>query len=193
MENQKFRKSVDEIALEPRFDAERIAARIAEVAAEIDRERRDQPLVLISVLKGASFFLADLARRISSPVRCEYISVRRVEGSDEILQIDFSTAFPVEGLSVLLLKDVVNTGVIETYLSDQLRGGGATAVRLAAIVDKPSERTTGIVVDFPLFAADRGTFAGYGMEYRGRFGNLPYVAEIPGPPLRAPSPEALPQ
>jgi hypoxanthine phosphoribosyltransferase len=184
---------VDEIALEPRFDAERIAARIAEVAAEIDRERRDEPLVLISVLKGASFFLADLARRISSPVRCEYISVRRVEGSDEILQIDFSTAFPVEGLSVLLLKDVVNTGVIETYLSDQLRGGGASSVRLAAIVDKPSERTTGIVVDFPLFAADRGTFAGYGMEYRGRFGNLPYVAEIPGPPLRAPSPEALPQ
>jgi hypoxanthine phosphoribosyltransferase len=192
MENQ-TPNPVDEIALEPHFDAERIAARIAEVAAEIDRERRDGPLVLISVLKGASFFLADLARRISSPVRCEYISVRRVEGSDEILQIDFSTAFPVEGLPVLLLKDVVNTGVIETYLSDQLRVGGATAVRLAAIVDKPSERTTGIVVDFPLFAADRGTFAGYGMEYRGRFGNLPYVAEIPGPPLRAPSPEALPQ
>lgn len=69
--------SVDPSRLEPRWEAERIAGRIAEIAAAIDKERRDAPLVLIGILKGASFFLADLARRVSSPVGCEYINVRR--------------------------------------------------------------------------------------------------------------------
>jgi hypoxanthine phosphoribosyltransferase len=79
----------------------------------------------------------------------------------------------------VLLKDVVNTGVIETYLSDQLRGGGAESVRIAAIVDKPHERKTDLAVDYALFTSEGGTFVGYGMEHRGRWGNLPYVGEIP--------------
>lgn len=172
--------TVDPSRLEPRWEAERIAARIAEIAAAIDEERRDVPLVLIGILKGASFFLADLARRVSSPVGCEYINVRREGGSDEILQIDFFTGFSVAGRSLLLLKDVVNTGVIETYLIEQLRAEGAAEVRLAAIVDKRAERTTAIRADFALFTAERGVFAGYGMEYGGHFGNLPYVAEVAG-------------
>ncbi len=108
---------------------------------------------------------------------CLPVSIR-VEGSDEILQIDFATSFDVAGRPAVLLKDVVNTGVIETYLAGQLRGGGVANVRIAAIVDKPHERKTDLAVDYPLFTTEGGTFVGYGMEFRGRFGNLPYVAEI---------------
>ena len=167
---------MDALTLERRFDPERIAARVAEVARRIDEDFRDRPVVLLSILKGGAFFAADLSRRMQTPLVLEYVSVRRA--GDEILQIDFATGFDVAGKSVLLLKDVVNTGVIETYLSDQLRAGGVASVRIAAIIDKPHERKTDLGVDYSLFTSEGGTFVGYGMEYRGRHGNLPYVAEI---------------
>jgi hypoxanthine phosphoribosyltransferase len=166
--------------LAPRYTAEAIAARVDEVARALDREFAGQSLVLVSILKGASVFLADLARRVSIPVGCEYISVRRAEHPEKILQIDFFTHFAVGGQSVLLLKDVVNTGVIETYLINTLRDQGAALVKLAAIIDKASERTNDVVVEYPLFSAAGGHFAGYGMEYRGRDANLPYIAEVVG-------------
>lgn len=169
---------MNQTRLERRYEADRIATRVTEVASALDEEFRERSLVLISILKGASFFLADLARRLSVPVSCEYINVRREKGSDEILQIDFSTGFPVGGRAILLLKDVVNTGIIENYLIEQLRAEGASLVRLAAIVDKPQERKAEISVDFPLFTADRGLFAGYGMEYNGQYAHLPYIAEV---------------
>ena len=168
---------MDAPSFERRFEAERIAARIAEVARRLDEDFRGRPVVLLSILKGAALFTADLARQIRTPAALEYISVRRAEG-EEILQIDFATKFDLSGKAVVLLKDVVNTGVIETYLSDQFRGGGVESVRIAAIVDKPHERRTDLTVDYPLFTSEGGTFVGYGMEYKGLYGNLPYVAEI---------------
>jgi hypoxanthine phosphoribosyltransferase len=165
-------------AFEKRFDADRIAARVEEIARRLDEDFRDDPVVLLSILKGAAFFAADLARRMRSRISIEYISVRRAEGSDEILQIDFVTGFSLGGRPVVLLKDVVNTGVIETYLSDQLRAAGVRTLRIAAIVDKPRERKTDLSVDYPLFTSEGGTFVGYGMEFQGRHGNLPYVAEL---------------
>ena len=166
--------------VETRYSAETIASRVDEVARKLDADFKGQSLVLVSILKGSSVFLADLARRMSMPVGCEYISVRRAEHPDQILQIDFSTRFAVSGRPVLLLKDVVNTGVIETYLITHLRDQGASAIELAAIIDKEGERTTDIVVKHPLFAAAGGHFAGYGMEYQGRYANLPYIAEVVG-------------
>lgn len=165
--------------LETRYSADAIASRVDAVARALDSEFAGQSLVLVSILKGASVFLADLARRLSLPVACEYISVRRAEHPENIVQIDFSTRFEIGGRPVLLLKDVVNTGVIETYLITHLRDRGASQVKLAAIIDKASDRTTDIVVDHPLFSASGGHFAGYGMEFRGRYANLPYIAEVP--------------
>jgi hypoxanthine phosphoribosyltransferase len=164
--------------LAKRHDAEEIAARVAAIAAEIDGRFREQPLALVCVLKGAGFFLADLARRMSLPVSCEYISVRREESGGEILQIDFSTDLVVAGRPIVLLKDVVYTGVVENYLIDHLRSRGAASVTLAAILDKPRERKTAVSVDFPLFTAEGGVFAGYGMAHDGLWANLPYLAEV---------------
>lgn len=166
--------------LEQRYSADRIRERVAEVAEALDSAFRENPPVLISVLKGASFFLADLARKMTLPVSCEFISVQRVEGSDEILQMDFSTGFPVVGRPVILLKDVVYSGVVESYLVESLKVGGAESVGLAAIVDKPAERRTAISVDFPLFSTEGGIFVGYGMDHRGNFASLPHIAEIVG-------------
>jgi hypoxanthine phosphoribosyltransferase len=169
---------MENLKIQRRHDAASIAARITEVAAGLDKEYGGQPLVLVGVLKGSSFFLADLARRMTNPVACEFINVRRAEGSDEIVQIDFATGFTVRDRPVLLLKDVVSYGVIETYLTDHLRDDGAATVRIAAIVDKPHDRRAEVTVDHSLFQAETGIFVGYGMDYQGRFAQLPYIAEV---------------
>ena len=165
--------------LERRYGARQIAERVEAVADAIERDVRERPLLLVSILKGSAFFLADLARRLRGPFSCEYLNVRRAEGAHDVLQIDFTTAFQVRDKHVLLLKDVVNTGVIETYLTTQLRGEGALSVRLAAIVDRPLDRKTALPVDFSLFSAETGgLLAGYGMEYEGLHGHLPDIHEV---------------
>lgn len=165
--------------LERRHESGEIAERVAAVAAAIDHELPQRPLILLSILKGSAFFLADLARKMTGPFSVEFMHVRREEGANDVLQIDFKTGFAVRGRHVLMLKDVVNTGVIETYLGDQLRGEGAASVRIAAIVDKPRERKAAVTVDFALFAAETGgMYAGYGMEYHGLHGHLPDIYEV---------------
>lgn len=147
---------MDNARIETRFDAGQIAARVEDLAAVLDREFAGAPPVLVSVLKGSSFFLADLARRMTVPLSCEFISVSRQEGPDEILQIDFATGFRLAGRPVVLLKDVVNSGVIETYLMTQLDAAEAGAIRLVAMIDKKTERKTDVTVDFALFFSRPG-------------------------------------
>jgi hypoxanthine phosphoribosyltransferase len=171
---------MENLRLEPRYPTERIAARVKELAAFLDGAYPNDPPVLVSVLKGSSFLLCDVARQMNGPLSCEYIATSRQAGQDEILQIDFATGFPIEGRPVVLLKDVVHSGVVETYLMTQLADAGATTIRLASIIDKPPERTTDLTVDFALFTAERGRFAGYGMEHEGRWAHLPYIAEVSG-------------
>src|SRR5262249_32094035 len=110
--------------LEVRHSAAEIASRVAAVAEEIDRQLRGSALGAVSILKGSAILMADLSRRIHGSFSCQYLHVRRVEGAHDVLQIDFTTGFTVRNKHVLLLKDVVHTGVIETYLMDQLRSEG---------------------------------------------------------------------
>jgi hypoxanthine phosphoribosyltransferase len=171
---------MENLRLESRYAPERIADRVQEVAALLDRDFAGNPPVLVSVLKGSSFLMADLARRMTIPLTCEYIAVSRQEGSDTILQIDFATAFPIANRPVVLLKDVVHSGVLENYLMTQLAASGAPAIRLVSIIDKAPERTTDCEVDHALFSTEGGRFVGYGMEHGGRYAHLPYIAEIHG-------------
>jgi hypoxanthine phosphoribosyltransferase len=167
------------VKLERRYESALIADRIEAVAGAIDRDVRKTPLVLVSILKGSAFFMADLARKMRGPFSCEYLHVRRAEGARDVMQIDFTTGFEVRGRHVLLLKDVVHSGVIETYLMEYLRGAGAASLLLAAIVDKPLDRKTNVAVDFSLFTAEgNGLYAGYGMEHDGASAHLPDIYEV---------------
>ena len=165
--------------LEIRHTSSEIAERVAALAEEIDQHLRGRSLVVVSILKGSAFFMADLARKLRGPFSCEYLHVRRAGGANDVLQIDFTSGFTVAGKHVLLLKDVVHTGVIETYLTDHLNGEGAVSLRLAAIVDKPLDRKTNVSVDFSLFSSESGgLYAGYGMEYEGQHAHLPDIHEV---------------
>ena len=144
----------------------------------------DDPLFL-SLLGGSVIFLADLVRAYEDPVRFEFVDVgyRRSEGDEnDVLAIHYPIPVRLEGQHVLVVKDVVASGVTETYLAGQLRDKGAASVRFVALIDLPDERKTELDVDYHAFTLERSApLVGYGLKHDGRFGNLTYVGRYVEP------------
>ena len=162
-----------------RYSPSEIARRVQEVAQRISNDYPDEtPITLIAVLKGAGFFMADLARALPRRVRIEYIDVIRGKDEDEIVDFHFMTRFVRKDADLIVLKDVVRSGVIETYLLNQLREEGPRSIRLASLVDRPQERKSSLVTDYVLFPSEEGILVGYGMEYHGEGGNFPFIAQV---------------
>lgn len=169
-----------EIRIDPVFSPEEIARRVRELGSQLAAELPADPL-LVSLLGGSVIFLADLVRAVDRPVRYEFIHVETSGGGDEAtpLSLQYPVPFAVDDESVLLLKDVVSSGVTETYLMEQLRDQGARDVRLAALVDLPGERKTDLEVDYRAFTSKRpGRLVGYGLKHKGSHGNLPFIGRL---------------
>ena len=160
------------------FSAKEIVKRVAALGARIRDDAGDDGVLLLGVLKGTSCFLADLMRAIPGDVGYGFIDVVRDVADTETaaaVEIDFLNWIDIAGKNVYLLKDVVSTGVIETYLLTQLRQKGPAALKLVALLDRPELRTVELEADYRAFRVSDGTFAGYGLEFENRFGNLPFI------------------
>ena len=161
------------------FTAEEIAARVAALGEEIRAAAGSSEVFLLGILKGASFFTADLMRAISGPASYGFIDVVRDPADNQLaLEIDFLSYIDIAGRHVYLLKDVVSTGIIENYLLTQLRTHNPTSLHLVALLDRPNLRTVEITTDHRAFEAGEGTFVGYGLELEGRHANLPYIGRV---------------
>lgn len=161
-----------------RYGPAEIARRIQDVGRRISYDYPQGPIVLIAILKGAGFFVADLARAVSRPARCEYIDVIRKGNEEEITNFDFVTPFDVADTNLVILKDVTRSGIVESYLMNQLREQNPRSIRFAALVDRPQERKSSLLVDYVLFPSEEGILVGYGMEYQGEGGNFPFIAQV---------------
>jgi hypoxanthine phosphoribosyltransferase len=163
------------------YDEATIRRRIEEVGAAIRKDAGEREVLLIGILKGASVFLADLLRAIPGKVHYEWVNVMLGVSDTEIAEataIDFLTQFPMDGYRVYVLKDVVTTGVIETYLLTQLRERSPESLKLVALIDCPESRTVELECDFAVLTSPREIFVGYGLESSREFGNLPYIGRI---------------
>jgi hypoxanthine phosphoribosyltransferase len=166
--------------MEPLFSAEAVRAGVASLGQRITAELGGEDPLLVALLGGSVIFLADLVRAIGQPVRYEFIHVGSEEESG-VMQIQYPIPLDIAGQSVLVVKDVVASGVTEPYLEQQLRDRGARAVRFAALIDIPDDRKTGFEVSYSVFSTPRqGVLVGYGLKHGGRYGNLPYVARLAG-------------
>jgi len=160
------------------FDADEIAHRVSELGKTINDELASEDPLMLSILGGSMIFLADLARAIENPVRFEVIQVGATKEAG-VMEIRYPMPLAVRGQSLLLLKDVVVSGVVESYLASQLRGQGAREVRFVALLDRPSERKTDFDPNYRLFSVEEeGTYVGYGLKQNGRWGNLPYIGRL---------------
>ncbi|HEY6195789.1 MAG TPA: phosphoribosyltransferase family protein [Candidatus Eisenbacteria bacterium] len=163
------------------FSAKEIAKRVAKLGAAIRADAGDSEVFLLGILKGTSCLMADLLRSIEGDVSYGFIDVIRDPADSQIadaLEIDFLSHTAINSRQVYLLKDVVSTGVIETYLINQLRQHRPANLRLVALLDRPDLRTVELEADYRVFKVGEGSFVGYGLELEGRHGNLPYIGRI---------------
>lgn len=166
--------------IETLFDPATIRERVAELGRRIGEETDGEDPIVIGLLEGSLIFLADLVRAIERPVRFELIQVASGEDSG-VVRIEYPMPVDIAGQSVLVIKDVVSSGVTEPYLEQKLLDHGARGVRFAALIDIPDARKTDFVPDYHAFTIPpRGTLVGYGLKHLGRYGNLSGVARIKG-------------
>ena len=164
------------------FSDKQIARRVRKLGQEIRADAGKGEVFLLAILKGTSCFLSDLLRAVPGEVGYGFINVIRDMADTEVasaVEIDYLHFADIAGKNVYLLKDVVSTGVIGTYLLAQLREKSPKSLKLVALVDRPTLRTVALEVDFPAFKADhRGIFVGYGLEFDEKHANLPYIGRV---------------
>ncbi len=157
---------------------EQIAKKVAELGAQITRDFEGQSVVLIGVLKGATIFLADLARQIKLDATFDFIAVssygnsREQSGEVKLMKdVDHS----MEGKNVILVEDILDTGLTLTYLQHQLWGRKPKSLKIAALLDKVSRRIQPIHADYVGFEIPDEFVVGYGLDFAERFRNLPDI------------------
>ena len=154
-----------------------LQARVAAMGAEIARDYRGQPLVVIGVLKGSFIFLADLVRAIDAPISVDFIGISSYQGtrSTGIVQITSDLTRPIDGKHVLLVEDIVDTGLTMRYLLDNLATRRPLSVKIAALLEKPARAQVKIPIDYKGFVIGDEFVVGYGLDWDGKLRNLPYV------------------
>jgi hypoxanthine phosphoribosyltransferase len=173
------------------YSAEQIAQRNAELGMQIAREYSGKQLTLVTVLKGSFMFVADLARQIflaqrqlgepGSSVTCEFLGLASygdATTTSGVVQITADLTNPIEGKHVLVVEDIVDTGLTMSYLLSNLRTRQPASVRLCALLHKPARTIRPVPIDFLGFTIEDLFVVGYGLDYKQRFRNLPYIAVL---------------
>ncbi len=162
-----------------------IQTRIKELGAQITKDYAGKDLVLVSVLKGSCVFLADLMRAIDLKLTIDFMSVSsykdgtRSTGDVEILK-DLSNS--IRGKDVLVVEDIIDTGLTLSRLLDILGSRGANSIKLSSFLDKPEPRIkTELKIDYTGFVVPNKFVVGYGLDAAGRYRNLPFIAVVKDP------------
>jgi hypoxanthine phosphoribosyltransferase len=167
---------------------ERIARRVAELGEEITQAYAGREVCVLGLMKGSLVFLADLVRRIPLDLTIHLVRVtsQREQAAGRVMtEIAFSTTVPLEGRDVLLVDDVVDTGITLSYLLAHIHEHGPASLRVCTLVDKPQARKIDLHPDWSAFPiheplADR-FLVGYGLDWMEHFRGLPYIGTIPRP------------
>lgn len=160
---------------------EEVDARIQAIGEQISRDYQGKQVHLICVLKGGSFFLCELAKRISVPVSLDFMSVSSY-GSDTkssgVVKIVKDLDDSIKGKDVLVVEDIVDSGRTLSYLLEMLQDRGPESLRLCTLLDKPERRVVDVKVDYTGFQIPDEFVVGYGLDYDQRYRNLPYIGII---------------
>ena len=170
--------------LEPLFTSEQIQTRVSEMGAEIARDYAGQRPLLIGVLKGAYIFLSDLVRATDLRLGVEFMAISSygaaMRSSGEV-RIVKDLDVPVDGRDILIVEDIVDTGLTLSYLLANLHARGARSVKLVALLDKFERRERAVEIDYLGFKIPDAFVVGYGLDFAERYRNLPYIAVLKDP------------
>ncbi len=160
---------------------EEVDARIQAMGEQISRDYAGKQVHLICVLKGGSFFLCELAKRITVPVSLDFMSVSSYGGGTEskgVVKIVKDLDESIRDKDVLVVEDIVDSGRTLSYLLEMLRSRGPKSLRLCTLLDKPDRRVMDVDVDYTGFQIPDKFVVGYGLDYDQRYRNLPYIGIV---------------
>ena len=157
-----------------------LETRVRALARKISRDYRGEPVLLVGVLKGVTFFLADLARQIKVPVGIDYLGVARYAGSQprDRVRIVRDLDVPVEGRHVILVEDIVNTGLTLDYVLGELRARNPASLDVAVLLDRAGRRLADVPLRYVGFQIPNDYVVGYGLDFREQYRNLPFICVL---------------
>ncbi|HXX60327.1 MAG TPA: hypoxanthine phosphoribosyltransferase [Candidatus Sulfotelmatobacter sp.] len=159
-----------------------VRAKVAEMAAELSRDYADRDLTLVSVLKGSLPFMADLMRALTIPVQIDLMEVSSYGGTSTetsgLVRILKDLSSSVQGRDVVIVEDIIDTGLTLNYLQRYLRGKNPASLRICTLLDKPARRLAPIEIDYRGFTIPDRFVVGYGLDYGEFYRNLPYIGVL---------------
>jgi hypoxanthine phosphoribosyltransferase len=176
-ERMSLHDDVEEILL----DADTVAARVAELGAQLTADYAGRDPVLVSVLKGALVFLADLMRSMDLPNSIDLMEVSSYGAATESsgqVRILKDLSQPIEGRDVIIVEDIIDTGLTLNYLLGYLADRQPASIRICCLLDKPARRLADIPIDYVGFTIPDRFVIGYGLDYDERYRNLPYIGVL---------------
>lgn len=163
------------------FDASMIALTVRQLAERISADYAGQPLILVGVLKGSLYFLADLSRQLSIPVRLDFIAIDAFgqdKGHSGTVRLIKDLDLDITGCPVLLIEDILRTGLTTAYLVRNLAARGPASVKVCTLLQSPDQQLIDVPVAYCGFEISRARLIGYGMDAQEADRHLPYIAEM---------------
>lgn len=156
---------------------EDLDARVRALGEQITRDHQGRSLVVVGVLKGSFIFLADLVRAIDLPISIDFIGISSYQGTSTtgVVKITSDLTRPIEGKDVLLVEDIVDTGLSMRYLLDNLATRRPASLQVCALLEKPARARVKVPIDYRGFVIGDEFVVGYGLDWDGKMRNLPFV------------------
>ena len=167
--------------IEVLLSEEEVDAKIKEIGEQISKDYEGKQVHLVCVLKGGSFFMCELAKRITVPISLDFMSVSSYGGdtkSSGVVKIVKDLDEPLQGKDVLVVEDIVDSGRTLSYLLEMLRDRKPNSLKLCTLLDKPDRRVVEVAVDYTAFQIPDEFVVGYGLDYDQRYRNLPYIGVV---------------
>ncbi len=162
---------------------EALQARIRALGVEIARDYQGKELTVLAVLKGAVFFATDLARSVDLPLTMDFLGVSSYQGGTETtgeVRITSDVTKPMAGKDILVVEDIIDTGLTMKFLLENLRARQPASVKVCTLLEKPTRARTKIEIDYKGFVIEDKFVVGYGLDFADRFRNLPFIGVMKG-------------
>lgn len=151
------------------------------LGSQITQDYQGKDLIVVGILKGAQVFMSDLIRKIDLPVQLDYMAVSSYGLSTEssgVVRILKDLDISIEGKHVLIVEDIVDSGLTLHYLTENLKSRLPTSIKLCTLLDKPERRKVDVFIDYMGFQVPDEFIVGYGIDYAEKYRNLPYIASL---------------
>ncbi len=160
------------------IDEQKLHAKVRELGAQISRDYAGKELTLVGIMKGSTFFLADLARAVDLPLTVELMGVSSYQGGTETtgeVRITHDVSKPMHGKHVLIVEDIIDTGLTMEFLLENLHARHPASLRVCTLLEKPARAQTKVQIDYKGFVIEDKFVVGYGLDFDEKYRNMPFI------------------